>query len=96
MDDFFAPPPFKPDEALTQLKRTLRELKLAERGPGFEWQGKVVAEVEAGSDALAARLARKPVQRPDWDVSTLRSAADVRRFTDELRRRLARWSDGDD
>jgi len=33
----FAPPPFKAEEALVQLKRSLRDLGLTERSGGFEF-----------------------------------------------------------
>jgi hypothetical protein len=55
------PPPFKPDDALQQLKRSLRDLKLAERGNGFELRGKRVLELAvegAPSRRAGARLMR--------------------------------------
>jgi hypothetical protein len=39
----FAPPPFKPTSA--QLKRALRDLKLAERGAASNCKGKAVVEL---------------------------------------------------
>nr|WP_297354327.1 hypothetical protein [uncultured Caldimonas sp.] len=94
MDDFFAPPPFKPDEALVQLKRTLRELRpLAERGNGFDLQGQRVIELGVDGGALQARVAKRPARSPEWDTRTLKNSADVRQFTDEIKRRLGRWSD---
>ena len=94
MDDFFAPPPFKPDEALVQLKRTLRELRpLAERGNGFDLQGQRVIELGVDGGALQARVAKRPARSPEWDRRTLKNSADVRQFTDEIKRRLGRWSD---
>jgi len=93
-DDFFALPPFKAEEALVTLKRQLRDLKpLAERGTRFEWKGKPVVELAGDAAAITARLARRPLSAPDWDTQVLKSGADVRKFTDELRKRLARWAD---
>lgn len=96
-DDFgFAPPPFKTDEALLQLKRSLRDLKLAERSGGFELKGRRLVELSADAAQISARLVRRPALTPEWEGATpLKSAADVRRFVDELRRRLARWETED-
>ena len=56
-DEFgFAPPAFKPDESLLQLKRSLRDLKLAERGNGFELRGKRVLELQVQDAAIHARI----------------------------------------
>jgi hypothetical protein len=92
-DDFagFAPPPFKPDDALTQLKRQLRDLKLTERGNGFEQRGKRVAELQVDGAGIAARTARKLAITPEWDRQTIASANDQRKWLDELQKRLARW-----
>ena len=93
-DEFFALPAFKPDETLVTLKRQLRELKpLAERGARYEWKGKPVVELASDATSITARLARKPLNAPDWDTQVLRSGADVRKLVDELRKRLARWAD---
>ena len=93
-DDFFAPPAFKPDEALVTLKRQLRDLKpLAERGTRFEWKGKPVVDLASDAASITARIARRPLSAPDWDTQVLKSGADVRKFTDEVRKRLARWAD---
>ena len=94
MDDFFAPPPFKPDEALVQLKRSLRELRpLVERGNGFELQGQRVIELAVDGATLQARIAKRPARSPEWETRTLKNSADTRQFTDEVKRRLGRWSD---
>ena len=91
-DDFgFAAPPFKPEDALTQLKRQLRDLKLTERGNGFEQRGKRVAELHIDGAVIAARTARKLALTPEWDRQTVASAADQRKWIDELKKRLARW-----
>jgi len=52
-DDFgFAPPPFQPEAALVGLRRSLRDLGLAERGAGFELRGKRVLELAADSATI--------------------------------------------
>ena len=91
-DNFgFAPPPFKPDEALTALKRQLRDCKLAERGNAFELRGKRVIDLTLDTDAIQVRLARRLALTPDWDRITLKSAAEQRKLLDEVKKRLARW-----
>jgi hypothetical protein len=91
-DDFgFAPPPFKAADALVTLKRQLRDLKLGERGDGFEQRGKRVVELAIEADAIQARLARRLMLTPEWDRFSLKSAADQRKFVDEVKKRLARW-----
>ncbi|HJV67524.1 hypothetical protein [Ideonella sp.] len=94
-DSGFAPPPFKPADALVQLKRGLRDLRaLAERGDGFELKGARVIELAAGEAAIDAKLARRPSRQvPEWDRFTLASSADVRKFSDEVKKRLARWTE---
>ncbi len=87
----FAPPPFKPEEALVQLKRSLRDLKLAERGTGFELKGRRVVDVAVDSDVLRVKLARRLVNTPEWDLAVLRSSSDQRKLVDELKKRLERW-----
>jgi hypothetical protein len=95
-EDFgFAPPPFKPADALLHLKRSLRDLRtLAERGDGFELKGARVIELAAGETAIEARLARRPSRQvPEWDRFTLASSAELRKFSDEVKKRLARWTE---
>lgn len=92
LPDFgLAPPAFDAAKALEQIKRALRDLKLAERGAGFELRGKRVAELQIDGAALAAKLARKLALTPEWDRQRLASAADQRKFVDEVKRRLERW-----
>jgi hypothetical protein len=92
-DDFFAPPPFKPDEALQTLKRSLRDLRpLAERGNGFEISGKRVIELSAEATTIVARLAKRPAHTPEWEPMVLKNSADVRKCVDEVKKRLARWT----
>jgi len=94
MDDFFAAPPFKPAEALVQLKRQLRELHaLAERGPGFELRGQAVIELAAQEQSIEAKLARRPARTPEWTRHILKNSADVRRFVEAVKAQLTRWSD---
>jgi len=91
-----APPAFKADEALVQLKRALRDLGLTERNSGFEQSGRRALEFDLGEGQIAIRLARRlQVQTPDWDRSTLKSHADQRKLLDEVKKRLARWRDDD-
>ena len=97
-DEFgFAPPPFKPDEAMQQLRRTLRSLTgLAERGAQFEWKGRAAVTLALGDGHIAARLAKRAAMQPEWESRTLRNGAEVRRFGDDVKLRLARWRDADE
>lgn len=93
-DSFFAPPPFKPDAALVRLKRSLRELRpLVERGEGFELQGLPVLQLSALGDHVHIRIAKRPARSPEWETRQLKNAAEVRSFIDEVKRRLAQWSE---
>lgn len=104
LGDFFALPPFKADEALVQLRRQLKELKLQEQ-PGstphrFALKGVVVAELqvaaataEAPKPALAAAVVKRPLQRPEWVRQQLDSRDAVRKWFDALKRQVANWSD---
>ena len=91
----FAPPPFKPDDALAQIKRALRDLRLAERGNGFDLRGKRVVELTVEAAAIKARLARKLALTPQWDTQTVQSTTEQRKLVDEVKRRLARWEQED-
>ena len=93
-DDFgFAPPPFKADDALVTLKRTLRDLKLAERGNAYELRGKRVVELALDDGVIQAKLARRLMLTPEWDRVAVKSAAEQRKLVDEVKKRLARWQD---
>jgi len=93
IDNFgFAPPPFNAAEALVQLKRQLRDLKLSERGTRFELKGRAVVELAAAPDRIDARLARRASRLPEWTPHTLKSAADVRDFVATVKRQMAHWS----
>ena len=103
LGDFFALPPFKPDEALVQLRRQLKELKLQEQAGiaphRFALKGVVVAELQVSSDAarpgVAAAVVKRPLQRPEWVRQTLDSRDAVRKWLDALKRQLASWTDDD-
>lgn len=97
-DDWAIPTPtFRPAEALAALERTLRDLKLTQRAGGFDCRQRRAVELQVDADVLVARMARRLVgSTPDWDTRRLASAADVRRWTDELRQRLVRWQRDDD
>jgi len=90
-----APPPFSPVDAALQIKRSLRDLKLTERGNGFELRGKRVVELDIDDNSLQARIARKPALTPEWDRLVLHSTTDQRKFNDEVKKRLARWAETD-
>jgi hypothetical protein len=91
-DDFgFAPPPFKPGEALVTLRRALRDLGLAERGAGFELRGKRVLELAVEDATIRTRIARRLMLTPEWDTQSLKGAADTRKLLEEVKKRLARW-----
>lgn len=92
-DDFagFAPPPFNADAALTQLQRSLRDLKLGPRGALFELRGKPVVELLREGDAIAVKLARRPMLTPEWDKLRVANANEQRKLLDEVKKRLARW-----
>ena len=100
ISDFFAPPPFKAAEALVGLKRQLRELRpLAERGTGqdasYELRGQQVIALALDGSKIAARIAKRPAIVPEWESRAIANAADLRKFVDEARKRLARWTDQD-
>jgi hypothetical protein len=85
------PSPFDAEAALQQLRRALRELKLAERGAGYELRGRRIAELKIDGDAVAARLARRPALSPEWDLRRLAGVEAQRQWLVELKKRLARW-----
>ena len=95
-DDFFAPPPFKPDEALQRAKRELRELGLTEREGRFERRAQQIARVAVDGATLKAAIVKRPGRTPEWTEKTLRSSADLRDFVADLKKKLATWSDRDE
>jgi len=98
MEEFdFALPPFKPDDALAGLKRSLRELGLAEREGRFERRGVPIAKVAVDGAAIVAAVVKKPSRSsPEWQTKTLTSGAHVRDFVAHVKKQLAAWSDRDD
>lgn len=97
-DDFgFAPPPFKPDEALQRLRRDLRDLGLAQRDGRFERRGVAIARAAVDGATLKVGVVKKPSrQSPEWQERVLRDGAGVRDLVADLKKRLAQWSDADD
>jgi hypothetical protein len=93
-DDFFAPPAFKPEQALAQLKRGLRDLRpLVERGDGFDLQGWRVIELAHDDRSVGVKLAQRHARAPQWDTLVLKDAAGMRKCIDEVKKRLARWTE---
>ena len=96
-EDGFAPPPFKADEALGGLKKSLRDLGLSERAGVFERHGVAIARVTAEGAVLQAAVVKRPSRNsPEWTTRTLKNGAELRHFVDELKRKLVTWSDKDD
>src|SRR5512134_3492558 len=95
-DDFFAPPPFKPDEALQRARRELRELGLTEREGRFERKGQAIARVSIDGAALKAAVVKRPGRTPEWTEKALRDNAALRDFVADLKKKLATWSDRDE
>ncbi len=87
----FAAPPFDAEAALVQLRRSLRDLRLTERGSGFELRGKRVVEIMIDDAVLSVHVARRLMNTPEWDQQVVRSGADQRKLIDEVKRRLERW-----
>ncbi len=93
----FAPPAFKPDEALQRLKRELRELGLVEREGVFERRGMAVARLRIEGAELAAAIVQRPSRNsPQWNSRALASSTAVRDFSAALKKTLRQWGDGDD
>ena len=97
-EDFgFAPPPFRPEEALSKLKRDLRDLGLTEREGRFERRGTAIARAAVdGAVIQAARVKRPSRGSPEWIAKTLKHSGDVRNFVADLKKQLAAWSHDDD
>jgi hypothetical protein len=91
----FALPPFNADNALAQIKRGLRDMKLAERGNVFELRGKHVVELAPEDGAIAVRLARRLALTPDWDRLRVSNANEQRKLLDEIKKRMTRWDHED-
>jgi hypothetical protein len=93
-DDFFAPPPFNPETARATLARALRDLQLAERGGAFEFNGQPVVRAQVDGSVLRLDVARRPSRSPDWEHAQAADHAQLRRFIDDVKRRVSRWADG--
>ena len=93
-DDFFAPPPFDPATARATLARALRDLKLAERNGAFELNGQPVVRARIEDGALELDVAKRPSRSPDWEHATAGDHAKLRRFIDDVKRRVSRWAEG--
>jgi hypothetical protein len=95
--DPFAPPPFRAEDALTGLKKSLRELGLAERAGVFERRGVAIARAAAEGALLQAAVVKRPSRSsPEWQARALKSGAEVRDFVADLKRKLSAWSDRDE
>jgi hypothetical protein len=88
----FAPPPFNADDALVQLKRQLRDLKLSERGKRFESKGLALVEMEIADGQLRAGIVKRPARTPEWSSRILKSSAEVRDFIALVKRHLSQWT----
>jgi len=95
-EPFFAPPPFDAVAARATLARALRELRLVERGGAFELDGRPVARARVDGATLRLELARGAARSPQWESAAATDHAQLRRFIDDLKKRVARWSDGRD
>lgn len=91
----FAPPPFKAADALVQIKRSLRDLKLAERGTAFDLRGKPVLKLTLDETQINVRIARKLALTPEWDRLVVNSSGSQRKLMDDIKRRLERWENED-
>jgi hypothetical protein len=97
MNDGFAAPAFKAEEALQRLRRELRDLGLSEREGRFERRGQVIARATGDAAALKVAVVKRPGRSPEWQPERLlRSSADVRDFVGALKTNLARWTDAAD
>ncbi|MCC7151739.1 MAG: hypothetical protein IT501_07020 [Rubrivivax sp.] len=94
-DTGWALPAFDPEQGLVQLRRALRDLKLSERGAGFELRGKAVVQLAVMDGAIAARVARRLAVTPEWDRLAASNASEQRKLVDEIKRRLDRWQGED-
>ena len=92
--DFFAPPPFDPTAARATLARALRDLKLAERNGAFELNGQPVVKARIEGALLKLDVAKKPSRSPDWEHAEAGDHARLRRFIDDVKKRVSRWQDG--
>jgi hypothetical protein len=96
-DRGFAPPPFKPDEALQRLRRELRELGLSEREGVFERRGVALVRARIDGGRIVAALVERPSRNsPKWRERAIAGSAALRDFSVEVKRALQQWGDRDD
>ena len=89
-----APPPFNADSALQTMKRFARDQRvLAERSEGWLLGADVVLKLTVDGATVKVQLAKRPARTPEWDTFTLKSATELRKLQDEVKRRLTRWKD---
>ena len=93
-DDFFAPPPFNPETARATLVRALRDLRLAERGGAFEFNGQPVVKAHVDGAVLKLDVVKRPSRSPDWEHAQAADHAQLRRFIDDVKKRVSRWNEG--
>jgi len=87
-------PPFNTDSALQTMKRFARDQRvLAERSEGWMLGGDVVMKMSLDGATVKVQLAKRPSRTPEWDAFTLKSATELRKLQDEIKRRLTRWKD---
>lgn len=93
----FATPAFDPEVALQRLRRDLRDMGLTEREGVFGRQGVAIARGVVDGAHIAVAVVRRPSRNsPEWQPRMLKSAAEVRDFTAQLKKKLTEWSDRDD
>lgn len=89
-----APPPFNAESALQTMRRFARDQRvLAERSEGWLLGADVVLKMAVDGAAVQVQIARRPARTPEWDGFTLKSATELRKLQDEIKRRLTRWKD---
>jgi len=95
-DDFFAPPPFRPEEALARARRDLRELGLTEREGVFERKGQAIARLRVEGDVLIAARVKRPARTPEWQETRVRNSAEWRDFATRTKQALTQWTSADE
>ena len=89
-----APPPFNAESALQTMKRFARDQRvLAERGDSWMLGADFVLKLSADGPTVKVQLAKRPARTPEWDMITLKSATELRKLQDEIKRRLTRWKE---
>ena len=56
--------------------------------------GQPVVRVATAGAALKLDVAKRPSRSPDWERAEAGDHARLRRFIDDVKRRVARWADG--